>query len=94
MSLVFPYDAFLEHSPQLTLNLALGIIFVLITLDVLIARAISSPANIPQAVCKGPGFESLKATFCLAKLVGLWHRHSPVHQVFNAYFLFSPHCKC
>ena len=46
------------HSPQLTLNLALGVIFVLITLVVLIACIISSLANIPQAVCEGPGFES------------------------------------
>ena len=58
MVLVFPHDALLEHSPQLTLNLALGIIFVLIALDVLIACIISSLANIPQAVCKCPGFES------------------------------------
>ena len=43
---------------QLTLNLALGVIFVLITLVVLIACIISSLANIPQAVCEGPGFES------------------------------------
>ena len=49
-----------SFAEQLTLNLALGIIFVLITLVVLIARKISSPANIPQAVCKGPGFESLE----------------------------------
>jgi hypothetical protein len=47
---------------QLTLNLALGIIFMLITLFLLIARTISSLANIRFAYavgnsCKQLGFE-------------------------------------
>ena len=40
---------------QLTLNLALGILFLLITLSVLLARTISSPANIRFAYARVQG---------------------------------------
>ena len=49
---------------QLTLNLALGIKLVRITLVAMIARAISSLANIRFAYAVGPG-----ATFCAADRV-------------------------
>ena len=47
---------------QLTLNLALGILFLLITLSVLLARTISSPANIRFAYARVQGSSPWRCT--------------------------------
>ena len=57
---IFLLFYFFGYKKQLTLKLALGVVFEVITLVVLTVRVISSLANIRFAYAMGPGFESLE----------------------------------
>ena len=50
------YSSIVQSVERMTVNLPLGVMLELITLIVLIASTISSPGNIPQAVCMSRWF--------------------------------------